>query len=472
MTQAQAIEKIAAAMKGPMALVEFVDQVLSLWPSKAKDPQASVRQTIRNNYLGKRLLFLDDETLMPMPLAMAGIRFRLVLTRQETSRGWLFSFPAFQYMGNLELSVEDFQFEDEKGQPIPANPVTVTAKEQTIFGLETYERRAFDLGAWYTKQNLKRGDGLLVTILDWENGRFQLQTETARQRQKHKAEIQKQNQRLADLLFQILETARYESVSGQEAIPKAYLHHKAQAAYPADHWFAVLEQDPRMHWTGYDIRYPDSYSPFEAMINDLTPSLMRPESTPAEKIGEEEAVQVFRFKASLWHRKGLWRRIEIQGGQTLADFDAILREAFEHDTFDHLSGFWKLVRRGKSRRFREVDLGTINPFEGGGAGDVQIAALGLAPGDSLKYVYDFGDWVEHRIELEAIGEAEAGASYPDVVAQNRRRHRRCTSCAEAGRKSNALWVCITCCNDRGEDVFLCDSCLDEHEDHYYTKILY
>ena len=46
---------------------------------------------------------------------------------------------------------------------------------------------------------------------------------------------------------------------------------------------------------------------------------------------------------------------------------------FEHD-WDHMSGFWKLVRRGQSRRFREVDLGSFNPFGEGEAADLTIAA--------------------------------------------------------------------------------------------------
>jgi len=129
-----------------------------------------------------------------------------------------------------------------------------------------------------------------------------------------------------------------------------------------------------------------------------------------------QAQQVYRFKAALWRRKGLWRRIEILGGQTLGEFDGMLRFAFDHDPTDHLSGFWKRVRRNGGKRFREIDLGDINPFVEGEADGLHVAGLGLAPGDELKYVYDFGDWVEHRITLEEIVEPEAGAEYPRIVA--------------------------------------------------------
>ena len=47
--------------------------------------------------------------------------------------------------------------------------------------------------------------------------------------------------------------------------------------------------------------------------------------------------KVYVFKVALKYRKGLWRRIEIKGDQTLADLDHIIRIAFNHDTWDHLT---------------------------------------------------------------------------------------------------------------------------------------
>jgi hypothetical protein len=183
--------------------------------------------------------------------------------------------------------------------------------------------------------------------------------------------------------------------------------------------------------------------------------------------------QVYRLKAALWYRPDLWRAIQIQGEQTLAEFDAILRHAFEHDTFDHLGGFWKLVRRGEGKRFREVDVGDVDPFGGGSGAEVSIAGLELKPGDELKYVYDFGDWIEHRISLEEIVEPEKRVKYPRVVAQNKPRYRDCQACQDQGRQSRATWICIECSNRQQRDVLICEDCLDrEHEDHYADQILY
>ena len=60
---------------------------------------------------------------------------------------------------------------------------------------------------------------------------------------------------------------------------------------------------------------------------------------------------------------------------------------------------------------------SVDPF--GEGEDQYIAELELQPGDELKYVYDFGDWIEHRLILEEILEPQAKAIYPRIVAQNK-----------------------------------------------------
>ncbi|MBI1878837.1 MAG: hypothetical protein HYR94_11565, partial [Chloroflexi bacterium] len=117
--------------------------------------------------------------------------------------------------------------------------------------------------------------------------------------------------------------------------------------------------------------------------------------------------------------------------------------------------------------------GTVDPFGDGEGADSKIASLDLKPGDELKYVYDFGDWIEHRLTLEAISEPQVGVEYPRLVEQNKPRHRHCRHCQEEGRKTVATWICIDCSNREQTDVLVCEACLDEyHEDHYTEEIVY
>jgi hypothetical protein len=107
-----------------------------------------------------------------------------------------------------------------------------------------------------------------------------------------------------------------------------------------------------MAWNGTHLRYADAPSFLDRLLDTEAP-------VKKVSVSTKQAQQVYQFKAAFHFNKSIWRRLELQGQHTLADFDHKLRAAFHHDSGDHLGGFWKLVRRGESRRFREVKLGTV-----------------------------------------------------------------------------------------------------------------
>lgn len=471
MSREQAIIEIALQLDGPISLREFVQRVLSIWSSNAKKPEAGVRQAIRSEHLGKSLVFLDDDTLAPTQTALAGVRFRVPLSREEFRGGFFFVYPALQYLAPNNFPIARMQLVDEADQTIPTETVSYQEERESILGSYTHKADAFNLGWWYKRHRVRRDDSLLLTILDRSAAKFRVQPETVQDRRDHRAEIEASNRKLADALFALLETSRYEQAWGWEAIPTAYARVKDSITYPTDHWLTVIENDPRMRWDGSSIRYAESQTLLERMIPELREQ--RP-AAAAPKPSRQQLQQVYRFKASLKYRKDLWRRIEIRGGQTVAEFDTILRDAFLHDRMDHLGGFWQLISRGSSRRFREVQLATVYPYgkEGEGA-NTKIASIGLKPGDQLKYVYDFGDWIEHRLELEEIVASEAEADYPRVVAQNKPRYQYCPLCQEEGRKTIATYICIHCSNRLQEEVVVCeDHITPDHEDHHLEEMLY
>lgn len=175
--------------------------------------------------------------------------------------------------------------------------------------------------------------------------------------------------------------------------------------------------------------------------------------------------KIYVFKVALKHRKGLWRRIEIKGDQTLGDFDSIIRNAFDHDVSDHLSEFFR-------EQWPRGGFGEIDSFGGGEGADNQIERLGLSEGEILGYVYDFGDEIYHIITLEKIVETEEIVKYPRVISKNKQRFRYCETCKKQGKKTVATWICYKCSEDEGRNVLLCEDCMDEHEDHYAEEILY
>ncbi len=219
-------------------------------------------------------------------------------------------------------------------------------------------------------------------------------------------------------------------------------------------------------WWDGRITYPNPHHFSASLLAAVEPLVIEQPLTP------QQENQIYTFKISFKHRSGLWRRIEIQGKQTLADLNAVISEAFNHEP-GHLAGFWKLVRRGSGRRFREIDLGDVDPLGGGEGADVQIASLELEIGSQIKYVYDFGDWIEHSITLETIEATEAHTQYPRIASQNKPRYRYCQDCKGKGDRTVADYVCIDCSNQAQQVVLVCIDCLQEnHEDHYGDEVIY
>ena len=129
---------------------------------------------------------------------------------------------------------------------------------------------------------------------------------------------------------------------------------------------------------------------------------------------KEQAQKVYRFSARANYAKRV-RTIEILGKNTLSDFDSVMRDTFDLDAWDHLSQFTRVIRRGKGKYPHKTEYGELNPFEKTPARKVRIAGLGLEVGAELDYVYDFGDWLDHKLILEGVGDAEKNIKYPRVV---------------------------------------------------------
>jgi len=458
------LNELAASLSGPISQEDLIQQVLARKPSAAKNPKQNVRNNLRSLY-PLPFIYLDPQTLLPTRLALQGARFRLPFGRHAAESGQIEMAWFASYLPQ-HFDLQKVQFVDARGQAIPAPRRSLSKKINTPLG--TYEQPIMltDLSAWLRPQNVTRHDDLLVTVLDWQNGLLQLQVEPRKRRDP--ALIQARDRLLADLLYAILESAHHERVWIHEALPTAYARLPEKESCPPHHWKIVLGQDNRFRFDDYEIQYADGrLSPLEYLLQEhfgQPPRRQRP-------VTKEQKKLVYRFKAAFEHNPRIWRQVEILGEQTLADLNSILIDAFDHE-LDHMAGFWKLVpRHGTKTRYRKVELGKVDPFGEGDGADVQIAAIGLKEGERLKYVFDFGDWIEHILKLEAVCPAEEGVKYPRETARNQPRYLYCVECQANGKETIARWCCLTCSGE--QDLYCCcDDCIAKHDDHYIEKIVY
>lgn len=149
----------------------------------------------------------------------------------------------------------------------------------------------------------------------------------------------------------------------------------------------------------------------------LTAVGRRSDSPDSEPPAARREPRVFRLRAWLSGRKSEQRVLELEGDDTLAELDELLRDVFGHDAMDHMSGFSVRTGGGPQAEW----LATINPFGGIEEGDdYALADLRMEPGAQITYVYDFGDWIEHTIQLVAVTAPDPDAVYPRLMDENTR----------------------------------------------------
>lgn len=460
------LNELASVVDGTITVAELIQQVLDRKPTTSKNPRQTVIDNMRH-ISPRPFVFLDRQTLLPTRLAMQGVRFRIPLGRRTAESGQIEMGLFASYLAS-KSNLEKVQFVDAREQAIRVSFRSIKKKTNSLWGLFDQDDLLADLSAWLRPQKVSRHDDLLVTVLDWQNGRLQLEIEFHRKR--NTALIEERDRLLADFIYDILESASREEIFVTDAIPTAYGRLPDKAGYPPHHWQIVLEKDGRFRFDDYEITYADAdLTPLESIILERSgqppPRILQPVTREQKKL-------VYRFRAVLKHKPNIWREVEVLGGQTLNELNVILVEAFEHE-FYHLAGFWKLVpRKGSRKHFREVELGTVDPFGEGDGADVQIAAIGLKEGDKLMYVFDLNDWIEHTLTLTSIHAAEPQGVYPRQTAQNVPHYRYCLACKKKGKETIATWLCITCSNEPGEEVICCDDCLYDHEEHYIVRLLY
>jgi len=405
--------QVLAELTAPAPVDDIVRRVLEQFPSTSKNPPKRVRDPLHSfDMVGVELVYLDPKTIAPLRLALSGVCFRVPITSEEIKQGVLAIEPGFvpflTSRFHQAIPQEEIELRDADDQSIPTRLVTVSLTRRTMDGEKnTQQCTAFDLGEWLHAQRARAKDSVRVTILNWRPARLRFEFEPHSQYRRDA--FAAQDHALADCIQTLLDESYDERIYTKPAILTAYARMPGARDYPGNHWLAVLVNDPRFFVTDFDIKAGEGMSTLDFLRAPLDAPEFR-----GERFTREQGAKVYRFVAAKNYGKQT-RVVEILGRQTLAAFDDVMREAFDLDTFDHLSEFTRITPRGKGKKPREQQYGEINLFEPTPAMKLRVAGLGLEVGAQLEYVYDFGDWLTHKLVLERMGAAERGVKYPRVL---------------------------------------------------------
>lgn len=147
----------------------------------------------------------------------------------------------------------------------------------------------------------------------------------------------------------------------------------------------------------------ESFGALQPVVQPYVPTWQNNLFVPAWAF--REGVHVFRVSLG----PDLWRRIAVPGGLTLDDLAETIIGAFEF-TYDHLYRFSYRNRFG-------VGTHVNHPYldEGPWTSEVRAGDVPLQEGQSMTYLYDFGDWWKFDVTLERVDPPDRAMKAPAVL---------------------------------------------------------
>jgi hypothetical protein len=158
---------------------------------------------------------------------------------------------------------------------------------------------------------------------------------------------------------------------------------RAQASYFGELFSAEWEDEP-------EPVAPPEFNRYQADFQPYFPAWQR-RYTLADQARFTEGV--YQFKVSLGK---IWRRIAIPATASLDELSGAILKAVDFDN-DHLHCFEYKNRFGVTARVNHPAMDEP-PY----SHEVRVGDLPLAPGDTMEYIFDFGDNWEFQVLLENI----------------------------------------------------------------------
>jgi hypothetical protein len=237
-TIAAILQELAYQYHTAVAEREILERVLERRPSQAKDPYASIREKLRFGAASVGWVRLDGGELMPLHVALAGLRFRAVPGDDELDQDALLRARLTPF---APIYLRELRLEDAAGQPLPLRETTVAFGEG-MFG--TISAPAIALGEWFRRSGFRRNDSILVTVTRTEPLTLHLEHEPAAEFRLD--DVIQQDRELTNALAAYAVRRHGDPVSAEESVLPVFARAAWRTAYPGRPWRELAAADPRL----------------------------------------------------------------------------------------------------------------------------------------------------------------------------------------------------------------------------------
>lgn len=237
-TIASILLELAEEYNDVVAEREIFERVLHRRPSQARDPFASIRVRLRFGANEVGWVRLGDGNLMPLRVALTGLRFRVAPGPHELATGLLLRTHLFPF---VSLQQDHFVLKDAAGSTIPFRFDSIELVDD-LFG--PFTQPAIDLGDWMHREGMFDGDTILVTVERVAPLTLRLQCDHAPP--PRSADVRRQEQELLEGIVERVTTSRSLPISAADVVLSVYARAPWRTTYAGRPWQTLVQHDPRL----------------------------------------------------------------------------------------------------------------------------------------------------------------------------------------------------------------------------------
>lgn len=233
-TIASILRHLAHEYDGPVEERRILERVLERRPSNAKNPYATIRERLRWDGLTLGWLRLNRSQLMPLRVALEGLRFRCLPRAHDVQSGLL---PLAHLQPFAGLRTSGCVLRDRDG----AELAFIDSDEERG---QHAALPAFDLGAWYGRHDFVPGDSIIVSVVSAEPLVLELAHEP--REAFRAAAVAAQDAELVEMIVERVGRSQAALVPCDEVVLPIFAAAPWRAAYPGNPWQHLVIRDGRL----------------------------------------------------------------------------------------------------------------------------------------------------------------------------------------------------------------------------------
>ncbi len=233
-TIASILRALAGEYDGPVEERRVLERVLEQRPSSAKNPYATIRERLRWDGLTLGWLRISRSQLMPLRVALQGLRFRCLPRARDVAAGLL---PLVHLQPFAGLRSYACAVYDEAGTPLRLIEHEAEAPRDAALP-------AFDLADWYARTGFQPGDSIVVTVERSDPLSMRIEREP---RESFRADaVAEQDAALLEAVVERVRRSQAAIVPCDEVILPVFATAPWRTAYPGTPWQHLVMADGRL----------------------------------------------------------------------------------------------------------------------------------------------------------------------------------------------------------------------------------